>query len=159
MTKTILNLEEHYAAFVAIENDHYSNDDKIINIGASFIKDFKKIISILPKNAILSKNTVLVGFAIASGKTRAKKAIQLALSPFICKNKSSSAIKSISLLISSHKMETSLDEIGIINDYIQKKMNYTVEIIMSVNENYDLGDALAVTIITSVQGSIANKIF
>ena len=57
--------------------------------------------------------------------------------------------KSILLLISSHTIEIDIDEIGIINDYIQEKSEYTADIVMNVNEDKNLGEALAVTIILS----------
>jgi cell division protein FtsZ len=54
--------------------------------------------------------------------------------------------KPILLLISSHIIEITIDEIGEINDYIQEKARNKAEIIMLVSEDENLGAALAVTI-------------
>ena len=98
----------------------------------------------------LDKNKpLLVGFGVAIGNNRAKKAVELALSTLLYKIKIIENPKSILLQISSGKIELHLDEVGEINDYIQEKLEYSADITMRVNQDKNLGEALAVTIIIS----------
>ena len=92
---------------------------------------------------------MLVGFAMVSGKNRAIKAIELALSSILFKNEVFENTKTILLLISCHTVEINMDEIGAINDYLKEKTVYQADIVMYVNENENLGEALAVTVILS----------
>ena len=141
---TSMVLESHSQAFC---------EDNLKSISASFIKEFIENRAFLEKKEIPSElgesKPLLVGFAVVSGKNRAKKAIELALSSLLFKNKIFENTKSILLLLSSHTIEINIDEIGIINDYIQEKAGYTADIVMYVNEDKNLGEALAVTLILS----------
>jgi hypothetical protein len=130
-----------------------NDDHKLKNIGSSFIQEFNKKRDILVENTsktnLDKRKSLLVGFGVASDNGRAKKAIQLALSPFLINDRL--LYKSIQLLISSCIIEISLDEIGTINDYIQEKSDYNADIVMDVNVDENLGEALAVTIILAEQ--------
>jgi hypothetical protein len=137
-----------------------TNDEKLKSISSSFIQEFNKKRELLVENGkktnLDKKKPLLVGFGITSGNNRAKKAVELALSSLLYKNKIIENTKSILLLISSHTIEIDIDEIGIINDYIQEKSEYTADIVMNVNEDKNLGEALAVTIILSEIESTKN---
>jgi hypothetical protein len=141
------------ASMVFKANPEANNEENLINISSSLIKEFTEKREFLADNRtkadINKRKPLLVGFAVASGNNRARKAVELAFSSLLYNNKVIEKTKSISLLISSHTAEIEIDEIGIINDYIQEKAEYTAEIIMSVNEDINLGEALAVTIILS----------
>lgn len=141
---TSMVLESHSEAF---------NEENPKNVSSSLIQEFVKNRELLTKKQTRSElgesKPLLVGFALVSGKNRAKKAIELALSSLLFKNKIVENTKSILLLISSHTIEINIDEIGIINDYIQGKSGYTTDIVMHVNEDKNLGEALAVTLILS----------
>ena len=141
---TSMILESHPEAFC---------EDNLKSISASFIKDFIENRAFLAKKEIQSEignsKPLLIGFAVVSGKKRAKKAIELALSSLLFKNQVFTKNNTILLLISSDALEVNLDEIGIINDYIQEKSGYTADIVMYVNEDKNLGEALAVTLILS----------
>lgn len=75
----------------------------------------------------------------------------MALSSLLYKKKIIENTRSILLLISADTIELELDEVGIIVDYIQEKSDYEADIVMGTNEDENLGDALAVTIILSEQ--------
>lgn len=128
-------------------------DHKLKNIGSSFIQEFNKKRDILVENTsktnLDKRKSLLVGFGVASDNDRANKAIQFALSPFLINDRL--LYKSIQLLISSNLIEISIDEIGTINDYIQEKSDYDADIVMGVNVDENLGEALAVTIILAEQ--------
>lgn len=93
---------------------------------------------------------------MTSGNNRAKNTIKLALLPLLRNTQVFEKTKSILLHISSHTTKISLDEIGNINDYIREKAGYTADIVMYVNEDKNLGEALAVTIILSEIESTKN---
>lgn len=145
--------KEFTASMVFNGNSEANNEENLKNISSNFIIEFTKkrelLIQKKTKTDITKRKPLLVGFAVASGNNRAKKAIELALLSLLYKNKINENTKSISLLISSHTTEIDLDEIGVINEYIQEKVGYRADIIMSVNEDENLGKALAVTIILS----------
>lgn len=88
--------------------------------------------------------TVFIGFAIASGNDRATKAIELALLPLLV-----NLSKNIFLFISSYSTKISIDEVGVINDYIQEKSGLDAHIVMMLSEDDNLGDAIAITVMTA----------
>jgi cell division GTPase FtsZ len=147
-------IENHFTSSMVLEgNSEVNNDENLKSISTSLIKEFVKNNDLLAKNETKTdldkRKPLLVGFAIASGNNRAKKVIKLALLPLLNNNRNLEKTKSISLLISSHTIEIDIDEIGIINDYIQEKVDYQADIIMSVNQDENLDEALAVTLILS----------
>lgn len=147
-------IKNQFAASMAFNGSiEANNDEKLKNISSNFIQEFNVKRELLVKNGTKNnldkKKPTLIGFGLTSGNNRAKKAVELALSSLLDKNKIIESTKTISLLISSHTIEININEIGLINDYIKEKLGYSAEIVMSVNEDKNLGEALAVTIILS----------
>ena len=146
------NLKKQFATSILFESkQEVNNEENLKTFSSSFIQEYVKNSDFLEQKdvtTVLGKSKpYLVGFAIASGNNRAQNAIELALLPLLKNSQIFENAKSISLLISSHIVEISVDEIGIINDYIQENSEYSAQIVMSVNEEKNLGEALAVTII------------
>ena len=131
------------------------------NINSSFVKEFVKNRNRLAKKKIQSElgnsEPLLVGFAVVSGRNRAKKAIRLALSTPLLNNTIIEKTKTILLHISSDVIEMNLDEIGVINDIIQERVGNKADITMTVSENKNLGKSLSVTIMMSEFNSSKNK--
>lgn len=131
------------------------------NINSSFVKEFVKNRNLLFTKEIQSEygnNTPLfVGFAVSSGRNRARKAIKLALSTPLLNNTITEKTKTILLHISSHVIEMNLDEIAVINDIIQERVGNKADITMTVSENKNLGKSLSVTIMLSEFKSSENK--
>lgn len=101
------------------------------------------------KTVLADSGTAIMGSAKASGKDKAKKAVELALdSPLLNDNKITGA-KNVLLLILSGEDEVTLDEIGIINDHIQAEAKNNVNIIMGMGEDPDLGENMSVTIVAT----------
>lgn len=101
------------------------------------------------KTVLADSGTAIMGSAKASGESKAKKAIEAALdSPLLNDNKITGA-KNVLLLIVSGDDEITMDEIGIINDYIQTEAGYNANIIMGMGEDKDLGDEISVTIVAT----------
>ena len=148
------NFKKQFATSIIFESkQEVNNEENLKTFSSSFIQEYVKNSDFLEQKDVTAglekSKPYLVGFAIASGNNRAQNAIELALLPLLKNTQIFENAKSISLLISSHIVEISVDEIGIINDYIQENSEYSAQIVMSVNEDKNLGEALAVTIILS----------
>lgn len=148
-------IKGNFTASMVLNNTMEANsEENLKNVNSSFIVEYIKNRALLVKNETktdLDKGKLLfVGFAIASGNKRAKKATKLALLPFLlCTTQIIENTKTISILISSHTNEITIDEIAIMTDYIRKKMGNTADIILQVTEDKNLGEALALTIFLS----------
>ncbi|MGV4462642.1 cell division protein FtsZ [Ornithobacterium rhinotracheale] len=101
------------------------------------------------KTVLENSGTAIMGSGKASGSEKAKKAIEMALdSPLLNDNKITGA-KNVLLLIVSGDDEVTMDEIGIINDYIQEEAGYDANIIMGMGEDPELGENISVTIVAT----------
>lgn len=106
------------------------------------------------KSVLQNSGTALMSTGIASGENRAEEAIKKALdSPLLNDNKITGA-KDILLLILSgteEEHEAKMDEIGLINDYLQDEAggDYNANIIFGVGTEPDLGEALKVLVIAT----------
>jgi cell division protein FtsZ len=106
--------------------------------------DIKEIRSVL-----CDKNSIFAGFAVASGKNRAKKAIVSALlSSYLWENKMTN-VKNVLLLITSCAIALTIDEIAEVNDYLQAAAGYNASITIAVSEDRKLGKSLSIAIIAS----------
>ncbi|AOW10480.1 FtsZ/tubulin family protein [Flavobacterium gilvum] len=147
-------IKENFTSSMAINSImEADNEENLKNINSSFIQEYVKNKELLaknePKTDLDKVKPLLVGFAIASGNNRAKKATKLTLLPLLLQNSQFiQNTKSILVIISSHTNEITIDEIAIIVDYIQKKMGNT-NIILHVAEDENLSEALALTIVLS----------
>ena len=101
------------------------------------------------KTVLSNSGTAIMGSAKASGENRAQEAISQALdSPLLNDNKIIGA-KNVLLLIVSGSHEVTLDEIGVISDYIQSEAGHNANIIMGIGEESNLDDAISVTIVAT----------
>lgn len=123
------------------------------SINSSYINEFVKCGLLLDNKQLVSelggKKPLFIGFGVASGRKRAKKAIELALSNLNLYAKIVDNIKIILLIISSDNIETDINEIGEINDIIQGKVGSSTRIINTVSLNKNLGISLSITIMIS----------
>lgn len=88
-----------------------------------------------------------ITFATAKGIDRAKSVIIKAFKNPLLENYDLSKTKNVILNIGSGKSEVTIDEIGIINDYITQNTSENLNIIMGVYEDSNLGDNIEVQII------------
>lgn len=128
-------------------------ENNLKSINSSYINEFVRQRMFLDNkefaSKISNKKPIFVGFGVASGRNRAKKAVELALSnlnlyAYIVEN-----IKTILLIISSDSIKINIDEIGEINDIIQEKISSNAGIINTVTINSNLGQSLSVTLMVS----------
>lgn len=152
MKTNVTKKRNHFSASMILEsNSETNNEENLKKFNSNFIKEFiekEKFLSKKRSNVSLRKcKPVLIGFAIASGSKRARKAIVLAFLPLLIYDKVIEDVKSVLLLVSSNTIEINIDEVGFINDYIQEKLECKATITMIVGEDENLDDALSITII------------
>ena len=101
------------------------------------------------KTVLSNSGNAIMGSSTAAGSKRSIEAISSALdSPLLNDNRITGA-KNVLLLIVSGKEEITIDEIGLINDYIQEKAGYGANIIMGVGEDLSLENSISVTVIAT----------
>lgn len=101
------------------------------------------------KFVLENSGTALMSSGVASGENKAEEAVKRALdSPLLNDNKITGA-KNVLLLIRSGNQEATMDEIGLINDHIQREAGNTADIIFGVGSDPELGDAISVLVIAT----------
>ncbi len=101
------------------------------------------------KTVLSNSGNAIMGSSKASGSKRAIEAISSALdSPLLNDNRITGA-KNVLLLIVSGNDEITIDEIGLINEYIQERAGNSANIIMGVGEDSSLESAISVTVIAT----------
>lgn len=101
------------------------------------------------RSVLQNSGTALMSTGTASGENKAEEAVKKALdSPLLNDNKITGA-KNVLLLIRSGNEEATMDEIGLINDHIQREAGNTADIIFGVGSDPELGDAISVLVIAT----------
>ena len=101
------------------------------------------------KTVLADSGTAIMGSATSSGPNRGEEAVAKALdSPLLNDNKIIGA-KNVLLLVVSGGDEVTIDEIGIINEHIQREAGHGANIIMGIGEDQSLGEDIAVTVIAT----------
>lgn len=101
------------------------------------------------KTVLSNSGNAIMGSAEASGSKRAVEAISSALdSPLLNDNRITGA-KNVLLLIVSGNQEITIDEIGLINEYIQERAGHSANIIMGIGEDTSLESSISVTVIAT----------
>lgn len=174
-------LRENVDSLIVINNDKlrelygnlgfksgFAKADEVLTTAAKGIAEvithhYKQNIDLRDARTVLkSSGTAIMGSSIAGGENRAKEAVIRALdSPLLDDNKITGA-RNVLLLIVSGKIEITIDEIGIISDYIQAEAGNNANIIMGIGEDENIEESISVTIIatgfpTEVQRNISNK--
>ena len=101
------------------------------------------------KTVLSNSGNAIMGSARSSGSKRAVEAISSALdSPLLNDNRINGA-KNVLLLIVSGSEEITIDEIGLINEYIQDRAGNGANIIMGIGEDQSLESSISVTVIAT----------
>ena len=126
----------------------FSKADEVLATAAKGIAEvithhYTQNIDLKDAKAVLSKSgSAIMGSAGSSGDKRAIKAVTNALdSPLLNDNRIQGA-QNVLLLILSGSSEVTIDEIGMINDYIQERAGNNVNIIMGIGEDSNLIDEI-----------------
>jgi len=101
------------------------------------------------KTVLSNSGNAIMGSYSASGEKRALKAVTNALDSPLLNDNLIDGAQNVLLLIVSGSSEITIDEIGIINDYIQEKAGNKANIIMGIGEDNSLSEEIAVTVIAT----------
>lgn len=166
--KGIKVLRENVDSLIVINNDKlrelygnlgfkagFAKADEVLTTAAKGIAEvithhYKQNIDLRDARTVLkSSGTAVMGSAVAGGENRAKEAATKALdSPLLDDNKITGA-RNVLLLIVSGTIEITIDEIGIISDYIQTEAGNNANIIMGIGEDNNIEENISVTIIAT----------
>ena len=133
----------------------FSKADEVLATAAKGIAEvithhYTQNIDLKDAKTVLSKSgNAIMGSYSCSGEKRALNAVSNALdSPLLNDNRIDGA-QNVLLLIVSGSSEVTIDEIGIINDYIQEKAGNNANIIMGIGDDPNLGEEITVTVIAT----------
>lgn len=133
----------------------FAKADEVLSTAAKGIaevitKNYSVNIDLRDAKTVLSNSgTAIMGSSFSNGENRALEAISNALdSPLLNDNKITGS-KNVLLLIVSGESEITVDEIGVINDYIQKEAGNRANIIMGIGEDIELGENINVIVIAT----------
>ncbi len=124
---------------------------EIITVHGYINVDFADVQTVMSNSGI-----AIMGSGISEGEDRALKAIQLALTSPLLNNNDITGAKNILLNITSGIEEISMDEVGIITDYVTQSVSKDSLIIWGTGIDESLGERVSVTIIAT--GFEANNI-
>ncbi|WP_432220919.1 hypothetical protein ACRASX_08745 [Flavobacterium sp. TMP13] len=145
-----------------------NHDEKLVKLKESVIESLSSIVTNITVSSadtlcanyssinfkyskmVLSDNSnCFAGQAMAKGENRANKAVTEALKPCCLLHSNIKSAKNISVVISSGTVDMTIEEVGVINAYIQSKTGHCSNIIMSTSEDLNLNDAIAVNILAT----------
>ena len=133
----------------------FSKADEVLATAAKGIAEvithhYTQNIDLKDAKTVLSKSgNAIMGSAGSSGEKRAIKAVSNALDSPLLNDNSIRGAKNVLLLILSGSSEVTIDEIGLINDYIQETAGNNVNIIMGIGEDQLMIEEISVTVIAT----------
>ena len=133
----------------------FSKADEVLATAAKGIAEvithhYTQNIDLKDAKTVLSKSgNAIMGSAGSSGEKRAIKAVSNALDSPLLNDNSIRGAKNVLLLILSGSSEVTIDEIGLINDYIQESAGNNVNIIMGIGEDQSMIEEISVTVIAT----------
>lgn len=102
------------------------------------------------KAVMSDSGCALMGSATASGENRAQIAVKEALNcPLLSSNDITGAKNVLINIISSHEHEVSMDEVCLINDYVQEASGNGADIIWGNTYDDSLGETINITVIAT----------
>lgn len=124
---------------------------EIITVHGYINVDFADVQTVMANSGVS-----IMGSGIAEGEGRALKAIQMALNSPLLNNNDITGAKSILLNITSGEEEVSMDEVGIMTDFVTQSISKESLVIWGTGIDESLGNRVSVTIIAT--GFEANNI-
>jgi cell division protein FtsZ len=117
---------------------------EIITVHGYINVDFADVQTVMTNSGVS-----IMGSAVAEGENRALDAIQIALNSPLLNNNDIRGAKNILLNITSGSEEVSMDEIGIITDYVTSAVAKDALLIWGTGNDERLGSKISVTIIAT----------
>jgi cell division protein FtsZ len=124
---------------------------EIITVHGYINVDFADVYTVMANSGL-----AIMGTGIAEGSDRAIHAIQQALTSPLLNNNDITGARSILLNITSGEEEISMDEVGIITDYVTQSISKDALVIWGTGYDTNLGNRVSVTIVAT--GFEANTI-
>lgn len=143
-------------------SEAFSKADDVLTIAAKGIAEIITVhgyvnVDFADVQTVMANSGVaILGSARASGENRALEAIQQAVNSPLLNNNDIRGAKSILLNITSGEDEVSMDEVGIITDYVTSAVAKDALLIWGTGFDHSLGNQISVTIIAT--GFEANSI-
>lgn len=112
------------------------------------------------KTVMKDSGVAIMGSAIASGESRALRAVEQALSSPLLNDSDIRGARYVLVNITCGEDEITMDELGEITDYIQEAAGMTAEVIKGYGVDSSLGDKVSVTIIATgfdAKGGVGGK--
>ena len=117
---------------------------EIITVPGYINVDFADVETVMRNSGL-----AIMGTGIASGQNRAESAVEIALNSPLLNNNDIRGAKNILLNITSGSQEVTMDEVGIISDFVQNKAGFDADLIWGNGTEESLGESLSVTIIAT----------
>jgi cell division protein FtsZ len=117
---------------------------EIITVTGDINVDFADV-----KAVMTDSHVALMGTGKAEGENRAIKAVQMALDSPLLNNNDINGAKNVLVNISSGSEEATLDEIGLVNEYIQAKAGSNADLIWGATRDASLNSSICVTLIAT----------
>ncbi len=112
------------------------------------------------KTVMRNSGVAIMGSAMASGESRALRAVEQAMSSPLLNDSNIKGARYVLVNITCGEDEITMDELGEITDYIQDAAGMTAEVIKGYGVDLSLGDKVSVTIIATgfdAKGDVGNK--
>jgi len=117
---------------------------EIITIPGYVNVDFQDVNTVMRKGGV-----AIMGIGISEGDNRAVKAAQSAINTPLLNNGHMSGARNVLLNITSGSNEVTMDEIGLVTDFVQESIGHDCEIIWGNCSDDNLGEKLSITIIAT----------
>lgn len=164
----INHLKEHVDSLLVINNEKlreiygdlklseaFAKADDVLSIAAKGIAeiitvpgyinvDFADVETVMKDSGV-----AILGTGIAGGEDRAEKAMDAALASPLLNNNEITGADNILLNITSGENEVSMDEIGVITDFISHSAAKNAHIIWGTGKDKSLGEQISVTVIAT----------
>ena len=121
---------------------------EIITVPGYINVDFADVETVMRKSGL-----ALMGTGVASGENRAKQAVEMALNSPLLNNSDIRGAKNILLNINSGNKEVTMDEVGVITDYMQNMAGFEADLIWGNGKDETLEENLSVTLIATGFGN------
>ncbi len=121
---------------------------EIITVPGYINVDFADVETVMRKSGL-----AIMGTGVASGPDRAGQAVEKALNSPLLNNNDIRGAKNMLLNITSGNQEVTMDEVGMITDYLQNMAGFDADLIWGNGKDETLEDAISVTIIATGFGS------
>jgi cell division protein FtsZ len=164
----LANLKKNVDAILVISNEKlkemygglelstaFKNADSVLTIAAKSIAEIITVPGLINvdfedvKFVMKDSGIALMGYGEAAGENRAINAVTMALTSPLLEDNDIRGTKHILLNITSGTKEITLDEIGLITDYIIQESGIGTDIIWGNCKDESIGDKIALTVIAT----------